>query len=269
MPIANRTADNFSMFFLDETRYLALPPYYTGRDVSADWPRFGNQLHADIEHHLNGLPPLCGTPGTKEWGHFLAVHESLTRDGYVPFRTELSISSIEYAVCGQIDALYRRASDGRIVMLDWKSTDKIVVADDETKDGDYDPAKRMADEWSHMADTSRNGYVVQLNVYRELLRIGPDALEVGAAFLVVINRRFDSYVLVRVRDFRDDPTDHAAFRTMFEKRKSQLRSSQNAVVHGTDPLPEPESFRDLSDPLPESVGHVQESGSVVLDRGGD
>ena len=219
-PEARRTPGWFAECFGEhEPRVVAALPHLTGWDVDALNPRFGTRLHYDIEHYLNGLEPKY-TVGTKDWAQFLAFNEEVLKArGHEPFRTELTMSVASIMLCGQLDFL-ARTSDGRFILYDWKRTATIR---EDGNDLYLVDAKPMLPPWAHRTDSNRNQYMIQLNVYRQMLK--KYGIDVSEMYLVCFHGTLDKYQLIPVSCIAagDSTPDAVALRTMVRDRAEQVK----------------------------------------------
>lgn len=227
----DKTPEKFMDMFKDDYEdLLALPPHYSYLDVQNDWPRFGKLFHRDVELYFNGRRDNLPHAPSREWDHFLKLAYHFKCQHIEPFRTELSVSLPDYGLCGQIDAVFHKVIDGvteGYYIYDWKTSEKISL--DEFTDPDYMDAKPMKAPWEHRKDTTRNHYLIQLNVYAQMLReewnVGSTPLEpILSMKLYVFHKQNHSFIEVNVPDFRYNEKDFEAMQTMFADRKAQFEA---------------------------------------------
>ncbi len=209
-------ADVFGVY---EPRVLALPPFLTGNDVRELWPRFGTRLHRDVEHYFNGHPPKF-VHSFVEWEQFLRFVDHMKTQNHEPYRTEVTMSVPSLRLCGQADFVARKP-DGKFVLYDWKRTASIRA---DGKDPYAKNAGPMLPPWQHRANTSRNTYEIQLNIYRQMLK--SYGVDVDEMYLVCFHKDHKDYQLVPVKCIMaHSPTcpDAAALRRMIKERADAIK----------------------------------------------
>jgi hypothetical protein len=164
----------------------------------------GTFLHLQIERRLLGL--RCETSCkhvfkgarmsrrseidvSRELAFFDAWRETA---GLAPYRTEWRIFDEEHALAGTVDFIARRA-DGAFVMVDWKRSGKLVAFDSAT--GEARPVRENAyrrglGPFACLADTPFNHYLLQQNLYREIL-FRHYGIRLDAMYLVVLSPEYD------------------------------------------------------------------------------
>jgi len=120
----------------------------------------GTALHLTIEEYLDGQPithkHVLESPEWKYFMEFWSQHEKVLE----PYRMEWSVYIEELKLAGQIDAVFRRKSDGAFFIYDWKRVKEIK----------YENAfQNCLEPISHLPDTNYWHYTLQLNVYRYIL----------------------------------------------------------------------------------------------------
>jgi hypothetical protein len=85
--------------------------YFAREPVSSEWRRkIEQRARTDLEY-----------------GQLLRWYDEwAVPRGYSPYRVELRIFDTSIRVCGSIDALFRHATSGEIIMVDWKRSKGIV-----------------------------------------------------------------------------------------------------------------------------------------------
>lgn len=181
---------------------FAIPPTYTAADVSNDWPRMGTMLHLAVERYLNGLDPRVTPTISTEFDQFLRFHDYMASMGYQAFRTELSMGDPDLMVCGQADAVYFNPEKKRYILVDWKSTNKIV-SKDEREDLDHYTADMMMGLWETVRGTTRFTYCLQLIIYKDMLA-KTCGIHIAEMYIVVLNRQNPDFVVIEAPDFSYD-----------------------------------------------------------------
>lgn len=171
-------------------------------------------IHDQIERSFLGLP-------TKESYHFsyegneIKHHETISIDQEMKYfadlcqhpilrlhpvyRTEWRIYDEDLRIAGTIDCLLR-SPEGKYVMIDWKRSEKIGTE----YDGNFIPTTTNPYPYgtgkgilSHMSDTPYTKYILQQNLYAQILRTRY-GIEVSEMYLAVLSHVYSSYHLVRV-----------------------------------------------------------------------
>jgi hypothetical protein len=121
----------------------------------------GTAMHLAIEQYYNGAEHLIPEEikATKEWAMFMAFWNKV-KDEIEPFRTEWEVYIEEIKLAGSIDGVFRRKSDGAILIYDWKRSKEIKM--DNTFQTGLGPL-------NHLPDCNYWHYSLQLNIYRYIL----------------------------------------------------------------------------------------------------
>ena len=110
-------------------------PYYgqTAAEIEKGWSdkgkaasEAGTAMHLGIEQYLNGaediiVPEVKASP---EWQQFMNFWAKEGPD-LEPYRTEWEVWSKEHLLCGSIDMVFRRKSNGKFLIYDWKRSKAI------------------------------------------------------------------------------------------------------------------------------------------------
>jgi hypothetical protein len=207
-----------------------------GREAS----RAGTAMHLAIEQFLHGsgdriLPQVKETP---EWKYFNKFWKDFGHD-LEPYRSEWEVftDSLEpvkgerkIKLCGSIDMVFRRKSDGKFVIYDWKRS-KEIKSDNPFGNG-FPPLE-------HVPDTNYWHYTLQLNVYKWILETYY-GVEVADLYLVILHPDNPSYRRMRLNILTDEVED------MIECRRRAVEQGCNMTVV----LPVPEE----PEPLPDEKG---------------
>lgn len=117
------------------------------------------------------------------------------RSDFIPIRVEWSIYSLKHGIAGQIDALFKRKSDGKFVMVDWKRV-KCCLSDEKIfKYGNH--------PFEDIPDTKLGKYTIQLNVYAFILRKFY-GIDVGDNMIIVQITPNDDFIEHTVSKIADD-----------------------------------------------------------------
>mmetsp|Transcript_21316 Transcript_21316/g.38973 ORF Transcript_21316/g.38973 Transcript_21316/m.38973 type:complete len:262 (+) Transcript_21316:178-963(+) len=144
----------------------------------------GVSLHAEIELYLKGS--VSQGPRSREFHQFLAFQEDVLGRLQV-WRTEALLSHYGLRLCGIVDLLCRDET-GRIVILDWKRSDRMAFSN---------RFRCMKPPLGHLDDCSFNLYSLQLNMYRYILE-SEYKEEVSGMRLVQLHPQLQSYVTQEV-----------------------------------------------------------------------
>jgi hypothetical protein len=209
--------------------------YYgkTAEEIEKGWSDSGKEasglgtaMHLAIEQFLNGaedrIPPEVKE--TPEWKYFENFWADCGHD-LEPYRMEWEVFSEPHLLCGSIDGVFRRKSDGKIVIYDWKRSKNIKT--ENTFENGYHPV-------SHLPNTNYWHYTLQLNTYKWFLE-SVYGLEVGDLYLVILHPNNKNYRRIRLNFLEQEVLD------MLECRKravDQVKAGgpyQPVIM----PMPEP------------------------------
>jgi hypothetical protein len=205
-------------------------PYYgmTKEAIEEKWSSSGKEasslgtaMHLSIEQFLNGaydiIDPAVKT--SKEWEYFMNFWNECG-DDLEPYRMEWEVWCELHMLCGSIDGVFRRKSDGKIVIYDWKRSKEIKTSNDfETG---YPPLE-------HLPNTNYWMYTLQLNIYKWFLET-LYGLEVGDLYLVILHPNNRNYRRIRLNFLDQEVADMLACR----KRAVDTKSKQTVLL----PLPQ-------------------------------
>ena len=203
-------------------------PGITAKEIEEHWNANGREasgagtaMHLAIEQFLNGsehviLPHI---KETTEWRYFMNFWREHGAD-LEPYRTEWEVWSEDHKLAGQIDMVYRRKSDGKFLIYDWKRS-KEIKTENKFQTG-LPPIQ-------HLPDCNYWHYTLQLNVYRWFLE-NLYGLEIDDMYLLVLHPDNKNYKRVRLN--RMDEEVDAMLNCRLRAVKEGLK--QNVVL----PLPE-------------------------------
>jgi hypothetical protein len=219
----------------------------TDKEIIKEWSDNGKQaseagtaMHLAIEQFLHGSPEQIKpeVKNTPEWRYFMKFWNDFGHD-LEPYRSEWevftdSINPIEgerkIKLCGSIDMIFRRKSDGRFVIYDWKRSKEIKA------ENPFDNGLAPLD---HLPDSNYWHYTLQLNVYKWILE-KYYGLDVADLYLVILHPDNPSYRRMRLNILEDEVED------MIECRRRAVQDGCKVSVI----LPVPE----VPEPLPEEKG---------------
>jgi len=208
--------------------------YYgkTAEEIEKGWSDSGKEasglgtaMHLAIEQFLNSaedriLPEVKETP---EWKYFENFWADCGHD-LEPYRMEWEVFSEPHLLCGSIDGVFRRKSDGKIVIYDWKRSKEIKT--ENTFETGYHPV-------SHLPNTNYWHYTLQLNTYKWFLE-SLYGLEVGDLYLVILHPNNKNYRRIRLNFLDQEVLD------MLECRKRAVDQVKAGGAYQPVILPMPE-----------------------------
>jgi ATP-dependent exoDNAse (exonuclease V) beta subunit len=171
-------------------------PGITAKEIEEQWNANGREasgagtaMHLAIEQFLNGsehviLPHI---KETAEWRYFMNFWREHGAD-LEPYRTEWEVWSEDHKLAGQIDMVYRRKSDGKFLIYDWKRS-KEIKTENKFQTG-LPPLQ-------HLPDCNYWHYTLQLNVYRWFLE-NLYGLEIEDMYLLVLHPDNKNYKRIRL-----------------------------------------------------------------------
>ena len=228
----------------------ATSKYYgkTDEEIMEEWSNNGKQasaagtaMHFAIEQFLHGATDLIDpvVKDTPEWRYFTKFWADCGGD-LEPYRSEWEVftDSIDKSaeeerkikLCGSIDMVFRRKSDGKFVIYDWKRS-KEIKSDN--------PFGSGLCPLEHLPDTNYWHYTLQLNVYKWMLETYY-GLEIADLYLVILHPDSPSYRRMRLNILTDEVED------MIECRRRAVAAGCKVPVI----LPVPEE----PEPLPKDKG---------------
>ena len=209
-------------------------PGITAKEIEEQWNANGREastagtaMHLAIEQFLNGsehviLPHI---KETTEWRYFMNFWKEHGAD-LEPYRTEWEVWSEDHKLAGQIDMVYRRKSDGKFLIYDWKRS-KEIKTENKFQTG-LPPLQ-------HLPDCNYWHYTLQLNVYRWFLE-NLYGLEIEDMYLLVLHPDNKNYKRVRLNRMDDEVA------AMLDcRRRAVLEGLKQTVVL---PLPAKECLMD-------------------------
>lgn len=176
----------------------------------------GTAMHLAIEQFLHGSAELIKPEilNSTEWRYFEKFWKDCGGD-LEPYRSEWEVwTSDDIKLCGSIDMVFRRRSDGKFVIYDWKRS-KEIKADN--------PFGSGLVPLEHLPDTNYWHYTLQLNIYKWILERFY-GLEVADLYLVILHPDNSSYRRMRLNILEDEIED------MIECRRRAVQTGGGAAV---------------------------------------
>ena len=187
--------------------------YYgkTDQEIMNEWNENGKQassagtaMHLAIEQFLHGSADMIdpAIKQTAEWRYFMKFWEDCGGD-LEPYRSEWEVftDSLEpvanerkIKLCGSIDMVFRRRSDGKFVIYDWKRSKEIK------SENAFGSGLAPLD---HLPDTNYWHYTLQLNVYKWILE-KYYGMEIADLYLVILHPDNPSYRRMRLNFLTDE-----------------------------------------------------------------
>lgn len=178
----------------------------TDEQIMAEWnengriaSEAGTAMHLAIEQFLHGSPEQIKPEikETPEWRYFMNFWNTYGHD-LEPYRSEWEVwSSSDIKLCGSIDMVFRRKSDGKYVIYDWKRSKEIKSEN---------PFGTGLPPLDHLPDTNYWHYTLQLNVYKWMLEKYYD-MEIGDLYLVILHPDNPNYRRMRLNILEDEVED--------------------------------------------------------------
>jgi ATP-dependent exoDNAse (exonuclease V) beta subunit len=183
----------------------------------------GTAMHLAIEQFLNDSEYAIadGVKETPEWKYFMNFWRE-HGDDLEPYRTEWEVWSQEHKLCGSIDMIFRRKSDGKFLIYDWKRSKEIRTSNE--YGSGFGPV-------SHLPDCNYWHYSLQLNVYRWILE-NLYRCEVADMYLLILHPDNKNYRRIRLNRLEEEVED------MLECRKRALELGFGQAIA----LPMPDCF---------------------------
>ena len=219
----------------------------TDEEIMEEWSNNGKQasaagtaMHLAIEQFLHGAGDIIDpkVKETPEWRYFMKFWSDCGPD-LEPYRSEWEVftDSLEpmegerkIKLGGSIDMVFRRKSDGKFVIYDWKRSKEIK------SDNPFGSGLHPLD---HLPDTNYWHYTLQLNVYKWILETYYGT-EIADLYLVILHPDNPSYRRMRLNILTDEVED------MIECRRRAVEQGCKVPVI----LPVPEE----AEPFPDEKG---------------
>jgi len=196
--------------------------YYgmTANEIKAQWNASGKEaseagtaMHLGIEMFHNGTDPDDSVKESVEWAYFQNFWKDHGAD-LEPYRTEWEVWSEEHKLAGSIDMIYRKKSDGTIVIYDWKRSKDIKTSND--WESGYAPV-------NHLPNCNYWHYTLQLNVYKWFLETFYGCI-VSDLYLIILHPDNKNYRRLRLNMLGDE------VQAMLDCRKRALLTNSSSSV---------------------------------------
>ena len=163
----------------------------------------GTAMHLAIEQFLNGAEDVIipAVRDTSEFRYFMNFWRDHGSD-LEPYRTEWEVWSEDHLLCGSIDMVFRRKSDGKFLIYDWKRSREIKTSNGFQKG--FAPL-------DHLDDCNYWHYTLQLNVYRWILE-NLYGLEIADMYLIICHPDNKNYKRMRLNRLDKEVEDMLACR---------------------------------------------------------
>lgn len=163
----------------------------SGKDASTK----GTAMHLAIEQFMNGAYEVIDpeVQKTSEFQYFMNFWNDCGHD-LEPWRAEWSVFSEEHMLCGQIDMLFRRKSDGKFLIYDWKRSKEIKTSNQ------YQTGLAPL---NHLEDCNYWHYTLQLNLYRWILE-HLYGMEIAEMYLIICHPDNKNYKRMRLNRLDDE-----------------------------------------------------------------
>lgn len=149
----------------------------------------GTAMHLAIEQFMNGAEAVIDpeVKETCEFQYFMNFWKDHGAD-LEPYRAEWSVFSEDHLLCGQIDMLFRRKSDGKFLIYDWKRSREIKTSN---------KYQKGLAPLQHLDDCNYWHYTLQLNLYRWILEHLYD-MEIAEMYLIICHPENKNYKRMRL-----------------------------------------------------------------------
>jgi hypothetical protein len=222
----------------------------TAAEIKAQWnasgkdaSEAGTAMHLGIEMFHNGADPEPAVKESIEWKYFQNFWKEHGSD-LEPYRTEWEVWSEEHKLAGSIDMIYKKKSDGTIVIYDWKRSKDIKTSN--TWETGYSPV-------DHLPNCNYWHYTLQLNVYKWFLETFYGCV-VSDLYLIILHPDNSNYRRLRLNILEEE------VQAMLECRLRALRTNSKSSV--LLPMPSSHShdtIEDNKDTKQGSFGFVEDS----------
>jgi ATP-dependent exoDNAse (exonuclease V) beta subunit len=187
----------------------------------------GTAMHLAIEQFLHGSPEQIDIKmfDTVEWRYFMKFWNDFG-DDLEPYRSEWEVytdfllpNERRLKLCGSIDMVFRRKSDAKLVIYDWKRSKEIKSEN---------PFQSGLAPVNHLPDSNYWHYTLQLNIYKWILETYYRET-VADLYLVIIHPDHPSYRRMRLNILTEEIED------IMECRRKAVEQNKSGVVL---PIPE-------------------------------
>jgi len=196
--------------------------YYgmTASEIKNQWNSSGKEaseagtaMHLGIEMFHNDANVDDSIKESVEWKYFQNYWKECGED-LEPYRTEWEVWSEEHKLAGSIDMIYRRKSDGKFIIYDWKRSKEIKTTN--TFENGYAPL-------DHLPNCNYWHYTLQLNVYKWFLETFY-GLEVAELYLIILHPDNNNYRRLRLNILPNEVQE------MLNCRKRAVEAGSKSLV---------------------------------------
>jgi ATP-dependent exoDNAse (exonuclease V) beta subunit len=173
----------------------------------------GTAMHLGIEMFHNDANVDDSIKESVEWKYFQNYWKECGED-LEPYRTEWEVWSEEHKLAGSIDMIYRRKSDGKFIIYDWKRSKEIKTTN--TFENGYAPL-------DHLPNCNYWHYTLQLNVYKWFLETFY-GLEVAELYLIILHPDNNNYRRLRLNILPNEVQE------MLNCRKRAVEAGSKSLV---------------------------------------
>ena len=158
----------------------------------------GTKMHFAIEQFMNGAGGMINENMkiSPEWTYFQKFWKDYGPD-IEPYRTEWEVWAKDIKLAGSIDCVFRRKSDGKYIIYDWKRSKEIKT--DNSFETGYSPV-------NHLPNSNYWHYTIQLNIYRWILETYYN-LEIADMYLIILHPDNKSYCRMRLNRLENEIKD--------------------------------------------------------------
>jgi len=199
-----------------ESKYYGM----TASEIKNQWNSSGKEaseagtaMHLGIEMFHNGADVDDSVKESVEWKYFQNYWKECGED-LEPYRTEWEVWSEEHKLAGSIDMIYKRKSDGKYIIYDWKRSKEIKTTN--TFENGYSPL-------GHLPNCNYWHYTLQLNVYKWFLETFY-GLEVAELYLIILHPDNTNYRRLRLNILPDEVKE------MLNCRKRAVEAGSKSLV---------------------------------------
>jgi hypothetical protein len=153
----------------------------------------GTVLHTEIENYYNKKEFNKTTPEFKYFQNFLNRYPNMN-----PYRTEWRIFDEDLMIAGTIDMVYKK-ENGEYYMFDWKRSEKVTnnIGVKKLSDPSHQFTKFAFGKLGHLTDDSYNKYLLQQNIYRQILE-NKYGINISSMNLLILHPNYDNYLLINL-----------------------------------------------------------------------
>ncbi len=186
-------------------------------DNGATASEAGTEMHLAIEMYYNEAAALIPPHvlQTKEWRYFMNFVRA-TEGDIEPYRLEWEVFDTDIKLAGSIDAVFRRRSDGKFLIYDWKRSKEIKFEN---------RFQKGLGPMDHLDDCNYWHYSLQLSIYKYILEKEYGMSIVELAIIILHPDQVPrNYKRIKLNDMREEVLE------MVECRKAAIASGKNDTI---------------------------------------